>query len=217
MQGRDDVERLLTQVSVERARGNFVAAKRLVEEALQKAPQRADIHELLGDLFQALGDPKSALECYRRAKELAPERASAEEKMAQALLALEQPTIPQEIPFLPKNPGLAATLSAVLPGAGQAYNEQWLKGFVLCALTLSSAYYLISSYFQVFEPVLRGQTSDVSVGQIFFTLGAGFLALGAWTYSIVNAYRTAKRFRELQEAREKSASQPKSLEGGQQG
>jgi TM2 domain-containing membrane protein YozV len=39
-----------------------------------------------------------------------------------------------------KNPGLAAVLSLVIPGAGQIYNGQFLKGlFILCMFGLSVA------------------------------------------------------------------------------
>lgn len=38
MRAEDEVERLLSQATAERARGNFLAARRLLEQALEKAP-----------------------------------------------------------------------------------------------------------------------------------------------------------------------------------
>ncbi len=221
----DEVERLLTQASAERARGNWMSARHLIEQALQRAPDRADIHELLGDVLRAVGDLSAALESYRRARELAPDRPSAEEKWAQTLLELQKPELPKEVPFLPKNPNLAAALSAVLPGSGQVYNEQWLKGVLFGVLTLFSAGYFMQLFLNLrrstsplpsFEQVQQ-QMEQLSTGQILLMVLLGLVALGMWTYSLIDAYRTAQRFQQLQAAQqEQTKSSPTSSEEGGQ-
>lgn len=221
----DEVERLLTLASAERARGNLISARHLIEQALQRAPERADIHELLGDVLHSVGDLEAALESYRRARELAPNRPSAEEKWAQTFLELQKPEIPEEVPFLPKNPNLAAALSAVFPGSGQVYNEQWLKGALFGILTFLPAGLFMHSFLRFrhstsplpsFEQVQQ-QMEQLSTGQILLMLLLGLVALGMWTWGIWDAYRTAKRFQQLQAAqKEKMKDSPTSLEEGGQ-
>ncbi len=203
----DEVERLLTQANVERARGNFVAARRILEQALQKAPNRADIHEMLGDVYRAVGDLSTALECYRKAKELAPNRSSAEEKFAATLLDLKAPSVPEETPYLPKNPTLAVAFSALLPGAGQVYNEQWLKGIAIMTITFVSLGYFLQFYSHLRSatklPTLwqvQQQLEQASVGEILLLLVAGLTAFAMWTWSLLDAYFTARRFQQQAQA-----------------
>ncbi len=211
MSPSDEVERILTQASVERARNNVVAARHLLEQALQKAPQRADIHELLGDVLRAVGDLAGALECYRKARELDPKRASAEEKFAAALLEVNAPPVSEETPFLPKNPTLAVAFSALIPGTGQIYNEQWGKGIAMMVVTFLSLGYFLQFYHQIRAsttlPTLgqvQQQLEQANVGEILLLLLAGLTAFAMWTWSILDAYFTARRFQQQQ----RSLTQP---------
>lgn len=66
-----------------------------------------------------------------------------------------------------KNEGLAAVLSFLVPGAGQIYNGQIIKGLVLFAAQLISI--------------------------VLMAIGIGFItALIVWVYAIYNAYHRAK-------------------------
>lgn len=221
MRSGDEVERLLTQANVERVKGNFLAARRLLEQALQRAPERADIHELMGDVYKAVGDLSTALEFYKKARELDPSRRSAEEKFASTLLEINQPTVSEEVPFLPKNPSLAVILSALLPGAGQVYNEQWFKGVVMCVVALLSLGYFLQFYHQIrstsIMPTLgqvQQQLEQASVGEILLLLFAGLLAFCMWTWSILDAYNTARKF---QQQRQKQRPSPTPMEGSEGG
>ncbi len=214
MRAEDEVERLLSQATAERARGNFLAARRLLEQALEKAPNRADIYEMLGDVYRGVADLEAALTCYRRAHELAPERKSAEEKLADTLLALNPPPPLEEVPFLPKNPNLAVAFSAVLPGAGQIYNEQWLKGIVMMGITFLALGYFLQFYHQIRAKMLlpsleqvQRQLEQASMGEILLVLLAGLTAFAVWTWSILDAYLTARRYQQLR--------QKPTAEGGQ--
>jgi hypothetical protein len=73
---------------------------------------------------------------------------------------------------------LAAGLSAILPGAGQLYNHQWLKGagFLIAVMVLSA---VIRRRLLLAEPSLMA---------ILFA--AALLGLAFW--SVVDAYRSAK-------------------------
>ncbi len=214
MRTDDEVEKILTQANVERSRGNFLASRRLLEQALQKAPERADIHELLGDVYKSVGDLQLALECYKRARELDSNRRSAEEKFAATLLEINQPSLPEEVPFLPKNPNYAVIFSALLPGAGQIYNEQWLKGIGMLVVTLISLGYFLQFYQQMRATTVptfwqvQHQLERASVGEILLLLFSGLLAFCIWTWSILDAYKTARKFQQLQQ-KQKSPTQPK--------
>lgn len=221
MRSGDEVERLLTQANVERVRGNFLTARRLLEQALQKAPERADIHELLGDVYKAVGDLSTALECYKKARELDPTRRSVEEKFASTLLEINPPAVPEEVPFLPKNPTLAVILSALLPGAGQVYNEQWLKGIAMGTVALLSLGYFLQFYHQIRSTTVMPTLSQVqqhmeqaSVGEILLLLLAGLLAFCMWTWSILDAYKTARKFQQQQQSQHPSPPPLDELKGG---
>ncbi|MCX7642265.1 MAG: DUF5683 domain-containing protein [Armatimonadetes bacterium] len=217
----DEVERLLTQANAERAKGNFLAARRLLEQALQKAPERAEIHELLGDVYKSVGDLSAALECYKKARELDSSRHSAEEKFALTLLEVNPPTVPEEVPFLPKNPNVAVILSAILPGAGQVYNEQWFKGIAMCVVTLVSLGYFLQFYHQIRSATIMPTPSQIqqqlekaSTGEILLLLLAGLLAFCTWTWSILDAYNTARKLQQ-QQIQRPSPPSLKGIEGGQ--
>jgi hypothetical protein len=73
---------------------------------------------------------------------------------------------------------LAAGLSAILPGAGQLYNHQWVKGagFLIAVMVLSA---VIRRRLLLAEPSLMA-----------LLFAAALLGLAVW--SVVDAYRSAK-------------------------
>jgi len=73
---------------------------------------------------------------------------------------------------------MAAVLSSILPGAGQFYNRQWLKGigFLVPVLVLSS---FIRPEMLLFDPSLSALLALVAL-------------LGLATWSVVDAYRSDK-------------------------
>jgi TM2 domain-containing membrane protein YozV len=73
---------------------------------------------------------------------------------------------------------VAAVLSGILPGAGQFYNRQWLKGIAFLAPTL------ILSTFVRPEMLLSGPSLIALLTLVVI------LVLGIW--SVVDAYRTDK-------------------------
>lgn len=208
MRARDEVEQLLIQANDERDKGNYLKARKLLEQALQKAPKRADIYELLGDVYRAVGDLQSAIEQYKKARELDPMRLSAEEKFAATLLEVNQTNLPEEVPFLPKNPNHAIILSLILPGAGQIYNEQWLKGVVAMVVTLLSLGYFLQFYHQIRTTAfptlgqIQQQLEQASVGEILLFLLFGLVTFCMWTWSIIDAYKTSLKFQKLQQKRQ---------------
>ena len=79
---------------------------------------------------------------------------------------------------------VALILSGILPGLGQLYNRQWLKGtaFVVAGLGLS---WLLTRAVSVDLEALSSVSVDPSA---FWALG---LLLAVWLWSLVDAWRCA--------------------------
>jgi TM2 domain-containing membrane protein YozV len=77
-----------------------------------------------------------------------------------------------------KRNAVAAVLSAILPGAGQFYNRQWIKGagFFIAMVVLSA---FIQPETLLFEPSVKALLPLVAL-----------LVLAFW--SVVDAYRSEK-------------------------
>jgi tetratricopeptide (TPR) repeat protein len=135
---------LLGRATLLRARGDGQEALKLTEEAITLDERGWEAQELRGDILLDLNRGEQAMQAYRRARELNPSRAAIEEKIGRAaisrlasqqtvdisqqLLAGAGPSVP------PRKPGFAALLSLLVPGLGQLYNGQALKGFAMVVL-----------------------------------------------------------------------------------
>lgn len=145
---REESERLLRQANLLQMRGQHEEAVPLCRQAVEADPRFAAAWELLGDLLLRTGELEEAREAYKRAHELEPKRITAERKYAELVLQIaeeahqrqlwEQMVEQPEQPFfLPKrNPGWALLLSMCLPGVGQLYNGDFLKGGLIIGLTV---------------------------------------------------------------------------------
>jgi len=141
---RDEIERLLRTAHIHQVRGEREKAKTLLQQALELDAENASVWELLGDYRREAEDWKGAHDAYKQAHELAPDNAAIERKYAEAVLQLtrQQEQYQQweraiegkgvgDTTALPRNPGLAFLLSLLMPGVGQLYNGQMLKGGII--------------------------------------------------------------------------------------
>ncbi|GBC92447.1 hypothetical protein HRbin15_00917 [bacterium HR15] len=146
---REEVERLLRQAHLHKLRGQLEDASASVQHALELMPNDASVWEMLGDLRQQVGDWQGAHDAYKRAHELAPDNATIERKYAQTVLQITtqqeqfqlwqqalEGKLPEEEAGMPRRPGLAFLLSFVMPGLGQIYTGQFIKGGILLGITL---------------------------------------------------------------------------------
>lgn len=87
--------------------------------------------------------------------------------------------------------GVAGLLSAVLPGLGQLYNRQWVKGvgFLVGLLVLGGALVSSADLEKLQQSAAMGVQPE-NIGHLFL-LSLLILVLAVW--SIVDAARTAKR------------------------
>jgi tetratricopeptide (TPR) repeat protein len=149
---REEIERLLRIAHIHQVRGEREKAKELLQQALELDAENAEVWELLGDYRREAGDWQGAHDAYKKAHELAPENAPIERKYAEAVLQLtrQQEQFQQweralegkgdtSEPLLPRNPGLAFLLSLLMPGVGQLYNGQFVKGGIILGIMFISA------------------------------------------------------------------------------
>lgn len=201
---RDEVERLLRQAHLEKLRGQSEQARATLQQALELMPDAPDVWELLGDYRREAGDWKGAHEAYQKAYELAPDNPHIERKFAEAVLMLSRQQEQYQMweralegketadaTLLPRNSGLAFLLSMLMPGVGQLYNGQWVKGGVLLALWVlgwvafmlmpggSDFVYNLLAYL-VNPTRVRG---SISGSQVM----AALLLFLVWVYAIIDA------------------------------
>ncbi len=135
--------------------------------------------------------------------------------------AAERPLIPLTIKRVPtgldtvayatgKNPARAAWLSAIFPGGGQFYNGQAWKGILLggtVGFLMGATAYKLNEY--------RNDPSDKTMSP---ALNYGFFLIGAWGFSIADAYAFAymKDFARRASLVEKEVEPPSDTAGGYQ-
>jgi tetratricopeptide (TPR) repeat protein len=143
-----EIERLLSQANLLRAKGQLEEALHLCQQAIEQDEKAWAAWELLGDLEHERTNFDAALEAYQKAHTLNPDRAALEEKIGVVVLEKEKwerrlermrylETHPEEQAKLHKemrNPALAAVLSGLIPGLGQIYNRQVEKGIILVVI-----------------------------------------------------------------------------------
>ena len=201
---RDEVERLLRQAHLEKMRGQSEQARATLQHALELMPDNPDVWEVLGDYRREAGDWKGAYEAYKRAHELIPENPHIERKFAESVLMLTRQQeqyrhwelalegkADGDALLMPRNPGLAFLLSMLMPGVGQLYNGQWVKGGVLITLYVlgwivfmltpggSDFLYNLLAYL-VNTARVRGTLST-------FQLFVGLMLFLVWIYSMIDA------------------------------
>lgn len=195
---RDEIERLLRAAHIHQVRGERSKAQELLQQALELDAENAGVWELLGDYQREAGDWQAAHDAYKKAHELDPQNAALERKYAEAVL---QRTRAQEqyqqweralegggdAPALPRNPGLAFILSFLLPGVGQLYNGQMLKGGIIIAVVILGL--LLSGGGDFFYNILAYLVNPTRVrgDQSGWQLMAGVAALIAWFYAFIDA------------------------------
>lgn len=138
---RQRLRELMGRATLARVRGNQAEALRLAQEALVLEETNAETHEFIGDVLMALNRGADALHSFQRARELNPRRVELEDKVARAAvrsaarleaMAHAQAVLEGRAPVGPKRkPSYAALFSLVLPGLGQMYNGDLIKGIAV--------------------------------------------------------------------------------------
>ena len=161
------------------------------------------------------GEAEAAMASYRRAREIVVDRPLLEDKIARAALsqatdqaaarrtqALLDGTARPDAPK--RNPSYAALFSFVVPGLGQVYNGEILKGFILLvsyvalfSVAMLSALQGLSLMRRAATGPVYGPSFDVSaiLGALFDGVGLIWMLLliGLWAYAIADAALRASR------------------------
>ncbi len=146
----EEARRQLTAANVHLRRGQTAEAERVVQDALAKNPDDAEALELLGDIRLASGAFDEAGAAYRAALAKEPGRATAESKLARVTLRQSETHRKETLGVAyaasgvslmrsggeddPKRRTRLALLSALLPGLGQLFGGEFVKGGVIALL-----------------------------------------------------------------------------------
>jgi tetratricopeptide (TPR) repeat protein len=166
--------------------GEVGKARSLLREAFALDRTDRDALELLGDIFLAEAEQEKAIAIYERGRALHPSYAGFEEKIGVAMLDAEEEKRDQERArllieqgdtgrWLDRKPGLATSLSLLVPGAGQVYNDEAERGYAFFGVALLS----FGGWYAIFNAAtqsMRGRQilSDLS------SVGAGIGGMGAF-------------------------------------
>jgi tetratricopeptide (TPR) repeat protein len=198
---QDRLDALLREANIHRLRGQTLEAEERCRAALELQPEEATALEMLGDLLRERGRLDEAAEQYQSAIAAAPERLSAERKFAELTLELaERQRLRDQAAFLLSNPPstvqqrrnvtLALLLSAIFPGLGQFYNQQWLKGCILAVAVLICLGLGGDALLRlVFTIASARPAGAVSQWGAWF----GFLGFVFWLYAVIDAVVTAQK------------------------
>ena len=136
-QERIEADKLMTAANISRRRGLFKQAEKECLDAINLVPKDATALEMLGDIMQSVGRVDDAAYSYGRAVEADANRKGAEKKYAEIMLLQNKEIELLRTEFIPRNPSVAVLFSAVLPGAGQYYNGEAVKGTLTLAAILA--------------------------------------------------------------------------------
>ncbi len=179
-----EADRLLARASLAFRRGDLDEALATCRQALEANPGDAGAAELCGDVLQALGRVDDALYCYEHATQVEPGRRSAEKRYAELRLLQERGIAKLLDENLPRNATVAVLMSALLPGAGQLYNGEPIKGLCIAVAALICVLVLGWSPWG-FRHGLTSVTASVAI----FLLAAA----AVYVYGVVDASAGATR------------------------
>jgi len=208
------IEPLLADANRLRARGDFEAAEQRCRQALTIAPGGWQTYELLGDIMYQQRRGEEAIEHYRLAKAANPKRAALEDKIGRASLLIAekefmrlraQELLGGERDQVPRRPSIAALLSLVVPGFGQLYNREHVKGAMVVTawlmLVLGAAGAALGSLHPLHGGMSAarpgsGQLDLAAIVNVFFsrpTLWWTMLSIALWLYAVADAALRAAR------------------------
>lgn len=195
-----EVEHLLVTANLQRMRGQLADAEDTCRKVLNIAPKDMKTRELLGDILVECGKLDTALVEYRSALESAPGVPSLEKKFAKVTLDIaereRQKSVardmlenPRKYTTRARKPGMALLL-AMVPGLGQFYNHEFVKGGIIFgAFLLFMLAWAVSIAITPMRSVHSLQEFLYSIPSLVMLLG--FLAFAAYVYGLIDAPLTA--------------------------
>lgn len=203
-------------------KGDRERAKSLVKEAFGHQPGDIAALDFLGDLLLEDGETEQALQLFERARKAHPDYAPFEEKLAMCRLDLAEIEADKQMrhdlrhnlilgdersKIFERSMAKALTLSLILPGAGQFYNDENEKGTVYLVAGIVSS---IASFYPLWSALSRlpkAQRLDFGMAirsmsgleSVLFYLGSTAWS-GVYAASLVAAVASVKRYNEQRRA-----------------
>lgn len=91
-----------------------------------------------------------------------------------------------------KNPFIAGALSFLFPGAGQLYNEDFMKGIILIAAMIAAVVSIVYTGIALGGGIMNGEVFPPAMLVVRIVI-AGLIYLGIWLYGIIDGFTTAQR------------------------
>ena len=191
---RLDLDVMMTEANRLRGRGLLGEASAKCRQALTTKQDYWPAYELMGDIFKQQGRASDAIEAYRAALRLNPERAALEDKMARACVILAQ----QRYAYLwaedalaegerRRNPVVSSLLSALVPGLGQLHNRQVAKGLALTGAAVLLAMAVAAQAMSSLVGKTMGVQGYLSVFFSGRTMYVTALLIIVWLYGVIDA------------------------------
>ena len=147
------LDRVIAETYLRVRQGRYEEAKERLAQAKTLAPEHPAVLEVEGDLFYAQGRYRQAERLYRQAFQGDPKNAKLEEKFATALVKMSEPEMLAKLGpdtedsiwqrRVSRPVWASAILSAFLPGLGQLYNGDFLKGGIILIFSIRMILYNI--------------------------------------------------------------------------
>jgi len=199
---------LLTETRLRIRQERFDEAKERLAAAKELGSDHPEVLEVEGDLAFAQRRYKPAELLYRQAFQANPKNGQLEEKYATALIKVHAPEYQTHLvqedesfwSFRVARPLWAViTLSAAIPGVGQLYNGDLLKGAVILFFNILCTSYAGYPFFvqicNLYRAHQRLPDMSMVLEQGLHGINTGYLLLqiGLWVYALVDAVLIAKQ------------------------
>ncbi len=200
-----EVERLLRESHIQQMRGDKGTAAELLRRAADLAPDDPAVWESKGDMLMEIGQVEEARDAFAKALELEPGRVSADKKHASAVFQLQEkrferermemilanPELAKQQYGPPRKPGMALLMGLVIPGSGQIYNGQTVKGGIILGISVVLAIVCLTnaSFSASINNMLHLAAGArlKSGGLDFYVTMALFVSFVVWLYSVIDA------------------------------
>jgi len=180
----EQMEELLQQANHLYLKGDYAGAVRICRQALAVEETSKGL-VLLGEVTEACGNLTQALQEYRRALDLDPNNTRAEEHIGR--LALRQATMLSGS-SAERHPLTAILLSALLPGMGELYNLQFVKGGVILFVYILVFFKLLLLTGYMFAGYNRTGAFNLSPAWLPLLL----LSIALWGFSVYDSFVGAR-------------------------
>ncbi len=196
-----ELGKLTAAANLQRMRGQWTEAEDLCRKALEIAPRDIAMREMLGDVLRELGKLDQALNEYKTAMQIAPGRASLENKHATLILEIGERertrAIAQDMLENPKkytkrkrSPVMALVCALVFPGLGQFFNGDITKGVVIASVFV--LFLIAFGMLQSYHPGMS-TLNDLANTTNPVVLILGILSGVAYLYGLIDAPLAAEK------------------------